>query len=103
MRQMEDFGPIEHLDIRVLNRLHGAKPTCLENVVARFLELGLHAGPHRAVPVLTIPRNRTCNEAQSTVAAYEEPTDPIAIVSSKRVGVNNSIRTESGDSGQVVD
>lgn len=44
LQQMSNFGPIEHLDIGVLNSLHGMKPTCLENVIARLLELGLHAG-----------------------------------------------------------
>ena len=44
LRQMDSFEPYERMDIRVLNALHGMKPQCLENVVARLLELGLRAG-----------------------------------------------------------
>lgn len=44
LEQMDRFGPITHVDIRVLNELHGMKPTCLESVVARLLERGLRAG-----------------------------------------------------------
>ena len=44
LAQMDCFGPITHVDIRVLNDLHGMKPTCLENVVPRLLERGLRAG-----------------------------------------------------------
>ncbi len=44
LQQMDRFGPITHVDIRVLNGLHGMKPTCLENVVPRLLERGLRAG-----------------------------------------------------------
>ncbi len=41
---MDAFGPITHVDIRVLNALHGMKPTCLENIIPRLLERGLRAG-----------------------------------------------------------
>ncbi|MGQ9684374.1 MAG: hypothetical protein ACUVX9_17750 [Anaerolineae bacterium] len=44
LAQMDGFGPITHVDIRVLNDLHGSKPACLENVVPRLLERGLRAG-----------------------------------------------------------
>ena len=44
LEQMDHFGAITHVDIRVLNSLHGMKPTCLENVIARLLERGLRAG-----------------------------------------------------------
>jgi hypothetical protein len=44
LEQMDLFGPITHVDIRVLNALHGMKPTCLENIIPRLLERGLHAG-----------------------------------------------------------
>ncbi|MHB1296039.1 MAG: hypothetical protein ACYC4R_13705 [Anaerolineae bacterium] len=44
LAQMDAFGPITHVDIRVLNAIHGMKPTCLESVVARLLERGLRAG-----------------------------------------------------------
>jgi hypothetical protein len=44
LEQMDLFGPITHVDIRVLNALHGMKPTCLENVIPRLLERGLRAG-----------------------------------------------------------
>ncbi|MBN2392801.1 MAG: hypothetical protein JXR84_18870 [Anaerolineae bacterium] len=33
LEQMDQFGQITHVDIRVLNALHGMKPTCLENVI----------------------------------------------------------------------
>jgi len=42
--QLDHFGPLTHIDIRVLNVLHGVKPTCLENVIPRLLERGLRAG-----------------------------------------------------------
>jgi hypothetical protein len=41
---MDGFGPITHVDIRVLNALHGMKPTCLENIIPRLFERGLQAG-----------------------------------------------------------
>jgi hypothetical protein len=44
LQRMDDFGPIEHIDSGVLSKLHGIKPMCLENVVARLLELGLRTG-----------------------------------------------------------
>lgn len=44
LKQMDSFGPIERVDIGVLNALHGMQPTCLENVIARLLELGLRVG-----------------------------------------------------------
>jgi hypothetical protein len=44
LAQLDAFGPITHVDIRVLNALHGMKPTCLENIVPRLLERGLRAG-----------------------------------------------------------
>lgn len=44
LEQMGHFGPITHVDIGVLNNLHGMKPTCLENIIPRLLERGLHAG-----------------------------------------------------------
>ena len=44
LEQMDLFGPITHVDIRVLNALHGMKPACLENVIPRLLERGLRAG-----------------------------------------------------------
>lgn len=44
LEQMNLFGPITHIDNRLLNALHGMKPTCLENVISRLLERGLRAG-----------------------------------------------------------
>jgi hypothetical protein len=44
LEQMDAFGPLTHVDIRVLNSLHGGKATCLENVIPRLLERGLRAG-----------------------------------------------------------
>lgn len=44
LAQLDHFGPITHVDIRVLNALHGMKPTCLENIIPRLLERGLRAG-----------------------------------------------------------
>jgi hypothetical protein len=44
LEQMDNFGPITKVDIWMLNALHGMKPTCLENVIPRLLERGLHAG-----------------------------------------------------------
>ncbi len=44
LEQLDHFGPLTYVDIRVLNALHGMKPTCLENVIPRLLERGLRAG-----------------------------------------------------------
>ncbi len=44
LEQMDHFGPITQVDIRVLNALHGVKPTCLENIIPRLLERGLRTG-----------------------------------------------------------
>ena len=44
LQQMDCFGPITRVDIRVLNEIHGMKAECLENVIARLLERGLRAG-----------------------------------------------------------
>jgi hypothetical protein len=44
LEQLDHFEPITHVDIGVLNNLHGMKPTCLENIIPRLLERGLHAG-----------------------------------------------------------
>lgn len=44
LAQMDQFGPLTRVDARVFNALHGMKATCLENVIPRLIERGLHAG-----------------------------------------------------------
>jgi hypothetical protein len=44
LQQLDNFDPITKVNIHVLNTIHGMKPTCLENIVPRLVESGLHAG-----------------------------------------------------------
>lgn len=74
LAQLDHFGPITHVDIRVLNALHGMKPTCLENVVPRLLERGLRAG----VPVFDekMARFRQYVDNPLVHQALDDPAHP---------------------------
>lgn len=74
LKQMDNFGPIQHVNIGVLNALHGMKPTCLENVIARLLECGLRAG----VPVFDAKLERFRQYVTNPLVrqALEHPENP---------------------------
>jgi hypothetical protein len=74
LEQMDHFGLITHVDIHVLNALHGMKPTCLENVIPRLLERGLRAG----IPVFDEKMTRFRQYVDNPLVrrAFDDPAHP---------------------------